>query len=345
MRSGEGSSSRGPSSRAGPLLAGTLCVLALTQGLTPGSKPGASPREVAGITLEVSEEVPETLLDIVRGFRGRLHFAAREMGTGRLIAHQAEIPVQTASVVKVPIMVEVFAQVSEGRLSLGQKLRFDERNRVPGAGILQDLSPDLEVTLGDAVTLMIVLSDNSATNMVIDQVGIEPVNRRMGGLSLKQTFLNRKVYLPAEEELPEERARFGLGVTTAGEMLALFEKMYRGELVDPESSRRMIDILLRQRDLDQIPRHLVGPEWAGVKVAHKTGALNRVRNDVGIVYTPSGDYVLSLFAQDSEDEQWTPDNEATLCLARLARAILIHFRESGDQRPAPSGERQPSRER
>jgi beta-lactamase class A len=332
MRNGEGSSSRGRK-RAVPLIVAWIAGLA--QVSVPVAEPETSRAMVPPITVveEPNEDrLPDALEEIVRAFRGRLHFAAKEMATGRLVSHRADVPVQSASVIKVPIMIEVLAQVRAGMLDLDRKLRLDRENRVPGAGILQDLSSDIEITLGDAVTLMIVLSDNSATNMVIDAVGVEAVNRRMGELSLRQTFLNRKVYLPAESELPEERARFGLGVTTAAEMLALFEGLYKGEVVDSESSRRMIDILSRQRDLDQIPRFLTGPEWRDVKVAHKTGALNRVRNDVGIVYTPSGDYVLSLFAQDAEDEKWTPDNEASLCLARLARAILVHFRDTDDTR-------------
>jgi beta-lactamase class A len=180
-------------------------------------------------------------------------------------------------------MVEVFFQVQEGRLDLKRRLRYEQSNRVPGAGILQDLTPGLELPLIDAVTLMMVLSDNTATNMVIDQVGIQAVNRRMQQLGFRRTRLNKKVYLPADDTVPPEYAHFGLGVTTAAEMLELLRRLYRRQLVDAEASATMLAILEKQRDQEQIPRLLTGPEWEGVRVAHKTGALDQVRNDVGLV--------------------------------------------------------------
>lgn len=275
---------------------------------------------------ESIESLPHNIAEVVRGFGGQLYFAAEELATGRTVRYQSDEPVQTASVIKFPIMAEVYFQVREGRLELQAPLRYEESNRVPGAGILQDLSPGLELPLMDVVTLMIALSDNTATNMVIDRVGIDAVNQRMHRLGMNRTRLNKKVYLPALDEIPEERARFGLGVTTAGEMLDLLRRLYRRELVDAEASEQMIGILSKQRDQEQIPRLLAGADWEGVTFAHKTGALDQVRNDVGLVFTPHGDYALSLFAQHSPDRRWTPDNEASLALARLARAILEHFR-------------------
>lgn len=281
--------------------------------------------------LAASDELPARVTEVVRGFGGKLHFAAEDLKTGRRMSFQADEPVQTASVIKFPIMVEVFAQVREGRLEMDRKLRYQESGKVPGAGILQDLTPGMEVSVRDAVVLMIALSDNTATNMLIDQVGVDEVNRRIHGLGLPGTWLNRKVYLPDSHPVPPERARFGLGVTTASEMLALLVKLYRRELVDAAASEEMIGILRKQRDLEQIPRLLAGPDWEGVTFAHKTGALNQVRNDVGLVFTPWGDYALSLFAQQSPDQRWTPENEAGKTLARLAEAIVSHWRGAGER--------------
>ncbi|GAB4111189.1 MAG: serine hydrolase [Acidobacteriota bacterium] len=279
--------------------------------------------------LEQSAGLPPAVAEVIRNFGGRLAFAAEHLGSGRSLRYRAEELVQTASVIKLPIMVEVFFQAQEGRLDLRRRLRYEESNRVPGAGILQDLTPGLELPLIDAVTLMIVLSDNTATNMVIDQVGIQAVNQRMQQLGLTRTRLNKKVYLPADETVPPESARFGLGVTTADDMLELLRRLYRRQLVDAEASATMLAILEKQRDQEQIPRLLTGPEWEGVKVAHKTGALDQVRNDVGLVSTPRGDFALSLFAWESPDRRWTVDNQASVTLARLARALLDHL--AGEQ--------------
>ncbi len=229
-------------------------------------------------------------------------------------------------------MVEVFAQAKERRFTLEDVMAYTEENRAAGSGILQDLGLGLHLTVKDATVLMIVLSDNTATNMLIDRVGIKAVNERMRQAGLAGTVLYKKVFRPATEPLPEEQKKWGLGVTTPQDMLLLLEKIYRKELVDAGSSEQMISILKKQRDRDQIPRYFFGEKWAKVEVANKSGALDRVRNDVGIVFTPEGDFLLSLFTQESEDQKWTPDNEATLALARLSEALVTHFRRNSQRK-------------
>ncbi|HEY3131987.1 MAG TPA: serine hydrolase [Acidobacteriota bacterium] len=272
-------------------------------------------------------DLPDSVRAIVEHFKGKIYFAAKNLKTGEAFDFQGDQKVQTASVIKVPIMVEVFAQAKEHRFTLQDLMAFTEENRVPGSGILQDLGQGLHLTVKDATVLMIVLSDNSATNMLIDRVGVKAVNERMRRLGLSSTLLFKKVFRPATEPLPDEQKKWGLGVTTPQDMLLLFEKIYRKELVDAESSEQMISILKKQRDRDQIPRYFFGEKWSKVEVANKTGALDRVRNDVGIVFTPEGDFLLSLFAQDAEDQKWTPDNEATIAMARLSEALVTHFRQ------------------
>ncbi len=274
-----------------------------------------------------AQKLPTDVQSVIDHFRGQLYFAARNLKSGESLSYRADDKVQTASVIKLPILVELFSQAREHRLSLEDVIAVTDTNRVGGSGILQDLGIGLHATLRDFAVLMIVLSDNSATNIAIDKLGVAAVNARMRQIGLPQTTLYKKVFKPATEPMPEEQKKWGLGVTTPNEMLLLLEKLYRKEIVDPASCDDMIAILKAQRDRDQIPRYLVGPAWEKIQIANKTGALDRVRNDVGIVFTPEGDFVLSLFAQESEDQKWTADNEAALALARLSLAILTHFRK------------------
>ncbi len=112
-------------------------------------------------------------------FHGKVGLYAINMKTGETVALAPDEPVQTASVIKLPIMVETFAEVAAGQRSLQDKLVLTKENQVPGSGILMQLQPGLELTLYDAVALMMDLSDNTATNLVIDHIGISPVNRRI----------------------------------------------------------------------------------------------------------------------------------------------------------------------
>lgn len=279
-------------------------------------------------------DVHSQLEQLIAGFKGHVALAAKNLQTGETIAIHGEEKVQTASVIKLPIMVEAFYQVNAKQIGLDRLLLLDSDNKVSGSGILQDLSNGLILPLRDALLLMIDLSDNTAANMVIDTVGIDAVNARMRALGLKNTRLFKKVFLPPPVPSAEQK-KYGLGVTTPEDMERLLEMLARGELVDPSSSEAMISILKKQRDQDQIPRFITydaqGIDSAGVQVADKTGALDDVRNDVGLVFTRKGTYAMAIFAWGSPDRRWTPDNTATLLNARIAKTLFDHF-ESAERK-------------
>jgi len=266
---------------------------------------------------------PQSLAEIAKSFSGRMSVAALHLESGRTLSLNEDQKVQTASVIKLAIMVEAFHQAHEGKLSLDAKLTATEADRVPGSGILKDLSAVMELKLLDAIRLMIVLSDNEAANLVIDRVGVENVNKRMQGLGLKNTTLFRKVFATPKEPQSEEAKKFGLGVTTPQDMVLLLQHLAKGALISGAASNQMIEIMKQQRDRDGIPRCLGRLDLGGkVEVANKTGALNKVRNDVGIVFTPRGRVLVAIFCEDSGDEQWTADNEATLAVARASEFIV-----------------------
>jgi beta-lactamase class A len=274
-----------------------------------------------------AQALPAEIQSAIDQFKGQLYFAAKNLKTGETLGHRPDEKVQTASVIKVPILVELFSVVKDHRLSLEDVVAVTDANRVQGSGILRDMSNGLHLTLQDVATLMIILSDNTAANILIDKLGVAAVNARMRQIGLEQTTLYKKVFKPATDPVPEEQAKWGLGVTTPREMMSLMEKIYRKEIVDPASCDAMIAILKQQRDRDHVPRYLFGPAWEKMLIANKTGALDRVRNDVALVFTPEADYVLSLFAQESEDRKWTADNEATLAIGKVSLAVLTHFRQ------------------
>jgi len=269
----------------------------------------------------------------IGGYSGGFAVAAKNLATGETYGLRGGDRVQTASVIKLAVMVEAFRQVKEGKLRLDEPVVSSAENQVPGSGILRDLHSGLSLRLEDAITLMIVESDNTATNVVLDRVGIVDVNRLMTELGLVNTKIFKKVFKPLDRPPTPEEKEFGLGVTTPAEMVALLEKIERRQVVDAPSCEKMIAILRKQRDRDMIPRFLAAEPK--VSFATKSGALEEVRNDVGLIYAPGATIALAAFAYRSPDRRWTADNEATLAVARVARALYTAWVSAAPAAAAP----------
>lgn len=259
---------------------------------------------------------------IASTFGGKVTLAGVDLKTGERFGIHPNRPVATASVIKLPVMVEAFYLMQEDKLKWSQPASETSFDRVPGSGILQFLHPQIGLTLGDAITLMIDLSDNTAANIVIQQTGIAPVNARMRKLGLKHTKLFGYVF-HAGHRTSADAKKFGLGMTTANDMVKLLTMIQKHEILTPAACDQMLKILGQQMDNDAFPRYTGG--IPGVSWDHKTGALDAVRNDVGIAQTPAGPIVLAGFAYDSPDQQWTAENAALIVLARLARAVFHQF--------------------
>ncbi|HZT44525.1 MAG TPA: serine hydrolase [Chthonomonadaceae bacterium] len=257
----------------------------------------------------------KTIEETERELGGVISLAARDLQTGETLFYKADRKVQTASVIKLPMLVHVALAVQEGRLAWEEPLALTEAEKVDGSGILMQLTAGLTLTLRDVCTLMIVLSDNTATNMVIERIGIEPINARMRALGLKETTLFRKAYSP---DTPQSR-RYGLGVTTAREMLRLVTLLAEGKIGNAATSADIVSILAGQHYRDCIPR-LLPADW---QYAGKTGAVDHVRNDVGLLTAPDGRrFGLAVFCQKIPLVLWTADNPGMLAIARLARRLV-----------------------
>jgi beta-lactamase class A len=238
-----------------------------------------------------------------------------DLRTGEQLSIRGDEAFPSASVIKVPILVELFHQIERGPLKLSDPVVMLASDQRPGSGILQFLTAPLQLTVGDAATLMIILSDNTATNLVLDRVGITYVNARMDSLGLKQTRLHSKVFnRPSSIDTAGSR-KWGLGVTTPAEMAEILARLYRGQIVSDSASKAMIAILRNNFDSEEIPRFL--PPDA--TVAHKTGKLNAARHDCGIVYSKQRDYVLCVLTAENADQSWRLETEARITIADLAR--------------------------
>ena len=172
---------------------------------------------------------------------------------------------------------------------------------------------------------MIVYSDNTATNMVLEKIGIKNVNDRMAGLGLKETRINAKVFKGSTTSVaPDRTKKYGLGSTTAKEMLALLELLHKGELVSTDASKAMLEHMKKCDDKDKFPRFL--PKE--VTVAHKTGSVSNARTDAGILYFNQGPIALVVLTNENEDKRFERDNAGNKVCADIAKAAVEYFVEA-----------------
>jgi beta-lactamase class A len=275
----------------------------------------------------------ERIEQLAAGHKGKVTVAFKHLGNGATYFRNADDAMPTASLIKLPIMAEVYAQAKEGKINLDDKVTLTKEEMVQGSGILTEhFSPGASFSLRDAVRLMIVYSDNTATNMVLEKVGIKAVNERMHGLGLKETRINAKVFKGSTTSVdPARTKQYGLGSTTAREMLALLELLNKNELVSADSSKAMLEHLKKCDDKDKFPRYL--PKE--VTVAHKTGTVTTARTDAGILYFKGGSVALVVLTDQNEDKRFVPDNAGNKLCAEIARAVVDHYLDKSPKDAPP----------
>lgn len=266
---------------------------------------------------------------------GKAALFAEDLTTGKTAELDADKPVQTASVIKLTILYEALEQIRAGRAHFEDKLTLTHGDQVEGSGVLLFFDTPMQLTFKDVLTMMIALSDNTATNLAIDHLGIKNIDDRIVSLRLKNTWLYKKVYLPATAPMPEDQKVYGLGKTTAREMASVMERFVRCDLNPPGDAKpataadhalcdAALHMLKVQFYRNSIPRYLEALDSSekDSAVANKTGALDAVRNDVGVVYTRSGPIVIAAFTYENKDHSWTPDNEGEVLMAKMAAEIV-----------------------
>lgn len=208
---------------------------------------------------------------------GKIGFYYKNLVTGEVITYQEDESFLAASVIKLYIMAEAVRQCKEGILTKDDLVVIDKAKCVPSCGALTYMHDGLEVTIQDLYTLMIILSDNSATNFLIDILGEEAINDGIRALGHEKTQLNRKMYDT------EKSARGIQNYVCPIELGEFLEHLYHGEVFDADSSEHMLSVMKDQRLNGKIPFHIhTLPEHG--RIAHKTGEDTGITHDVGIVY-------------------------------------------------------------
>jgi beta-lactamase class A len=242
--------------------------------------------------------------------------ALKHLTSGATFTHRADEPMPTASLIKLPVMVTAYQQAADWTLDLDKRIVLKAEDKVPGSGILtQHFSAGTEISVRDVIRLMIVYSDNTATNLVVDQIGLPATTERMTKWEYPHTRLHAKVFRGDTSIAPERSKQFGLGSTTANEMLRLLERLHRKELVSEHASNQLYDHLLACDDKPWLAKILP----IGTKVAMKTGSVSAVRTVAGIIESPSGPIAVCVLTSNNKDQRWTDDNAAQLLSAEIAR--------------------------
>jgi len=291
-------------------------------------------------TAQEDFQLDRQLQSIAAAHHGKLAVYAHHLRTGQTASLSPDLPVKTASTIKLGILLDAAEQIRAGKAALSEKLVLNRDNQVEGSGVLAQLNTPLALTLQDSLTLMVILSDNTATNMAIDRLGLQHIDATLRAAGLKQTWLYKKVYVSASGPMPADQPQFGLGKTTAREMASIMERLATCSLAldgsaalpaDGPICGALLHMLRSQQDRDSLPRYIENFDTSehGSAIANKTGALDQVRNDVALIATKAGPVVISAFTFDNADQRWNGDNEAEITLGKVARAVIDRWSPQG----------------
>jgi beta-lactamase class A len=268
----------------------------------------------------VRKTLSEKIEAAVADFKGKVWIYAKNLDTGKYFSYRGDEQVRTASTIKVPIMAEAFRQVADGKLAWTDELIVTKEKKSGGSGILGEFSDNSKIDLRTAVHLMIVLSDNTATNLVLDRVTSDAVNEYMAKLGLNDTLSMRKIGGGGDSKawLNDQRNRlFGLGRSSPRDMVRLLEMIENGEIVSKEASTEMIAILKRQQYKDGIGRGVSDT----MQVASKSGSLDRLRSDVGIIYTRRGRIAIAITTDDMPHTGYHQENPGLHMIWKLSQIL------------------------
>jgi beta-lactamase class A len=251
------------------------------------------------------EKLKANIQEIDAQLDGVMGIAIEDLNTGKqFFSHENEVFAQASSI-KIAVLADLYLRVQQGKLKLTDLYTVQASDLVQDSDIMGGLTPGVtRITLRDLATMMVAVSDNSATNVLIDRVGMENVNAMLASVGIEHTRLHRKMMdLDAAKQGREN-------ISTPREMMTLLADIYRGKVLNVEGKGDFFKVLSTNKD-SWIPRDLP----ADVKIANKPGALEGVRNDSGIVFVEGRPYVICVMTAFLTNER---DGEEAISKVSLA---------------------------
>ncbi|HEY0972702.1 MAG TPA: serine hydrolase [Gemmatimonadales bacterium] len=305
---------------AGVLPAALLLGTACAAGGQAAAQPDARPAQAAPVARVDSAALRRTLDSIADAHHGIVGYTVHDLDGGARLERRGDETFPTASLIKVPILVTLYDQIEKGRISLDDRIVVTKIDKVPGSGILQSLHDGVEITVGDAAWLMTALSDNTATNLLLDKVPMRVTWEKMEALGLPHTKVHSRTFQRYTSVAMDSSAKYGLGVTTPNEMARLFALLAEGKAVSPRADSLMLATLADNQDYQLLQRSV-----SGVTAARKTGATDQVRTECTLWRLPAR-VVACVLTKENQDTRWIIDNEAQVTMARMGAAIVRAWR-------------------
>lgn len=269
----------------------------------------------------MSSELEQELALLASGFSGTAGVCAIHLGTDERVAVLADETFPTASAIKLFVLCELERR---GERELGERVRLEDADRVLGSGVLAHLGAGLEPTLRDLGVLMMMVSDNTATNLLIDRLGLPAINATIRAAGLERTELQGRIDFAVFA-----RDKSALGVSTPGELASFLVRLRRGELFPPAATERILDVLRLQKYIEPLRRLLPANPYARefgepeeVWVASKTGSVSGVRCECGLVHAPGAEWAIAVMTKGGEDPRVTSDNEGVRLIAEASRLVF-----------------------
>ncbi len=298
---------------------------------------------LAGAVFAAQDQAPAPKLDrlkhqierVVRNTDGVVGVAIKQVETGQGLAINGDVPFPMASTFKVPVLVELLHQVKEGRFRLEDEIEVQKSDQHLGSGLFSRLiMPGLKLSVLNTIHFMMMISDNSATDLLLAKVGAERINARLKGLGIEGISVNRSCQVlitdlmalmtgSGRDQTKAAYVKFGQDPrdqATPAAMTALLEKVYKKEIIDPESCDWILRIMFK---CETGEGRIKGELPPGTPIAHKTGTIAGTVNDVGIITLPDaqGHVVLSVMTKDFVED--TAVVEALI--AKIARVVYDYF--------------------
>jgi beta-lactamase class A len=289
------------------------CLLLALASPSPAAAQAPTPSDTAGLRSAIE--------NASSGFRGIVGVSVRNLATGESLSIRGHETFPSASLIKVAILVTLMDEVNAGRMALDERSTMIARDRVGGSGILKHVSSGTALTLEDLAWLMITLSDNTATNLLLDKLDVRTVGVKMEALGLPHSKVHSKTFRRATSIAPDSSVLYGLGVTTPDETTELFALLHQGRAVSPALDSLSMQMLLANQDGTMLVRWLP----SNIRVAHKTGSVDQARNDCGIMFTPAAPVAICVMTRENQDRSYGVDAEPHLLVARIARAVVAHY--------------------